>query len=327
MSTQLNEQNKRERTRTRTLIMIHGRGWKPAAELLESHWRSAMAAGLDRDHQEAGGSELLEGVNLQFVYYGDLSNELLKTAGGKYDQELDLVDREQALRSLSALKNRKRFRRQYYESVPGKSSLKEFMADLGAPILSALHLTNVAIARKMPEVAAYFKNANGFQEATQQRLAPVLQDALNRNDRILLVSHCLGSVIAYDSLWQAGHEPVDTDFPHVPRVDTWITLGSPLADEFVKHHLAGAKSPNTQRFPTNIINWLNIAAEDDFTCHDETVANDYARMLDRQLVSQIKDYRIYNLAERYGRSNPHHSAGYLIHPRFSGLLAEWLQSG
>ena len=311
----------------RTLIMIHGRGWKPAAETLEGLWRSAIATGLDRDHKDAGGSALLETVNMQFVYFGDFSNELLQSAGGKYDPELDLVDRQQALRALSALKNKKRFRRQYYESVPGKSSLKEFLVDLGAPILSALHVTNTAIGRKMPEVAAYFRNTNGFQDAARQRLAIPLREALARNDRILLVSHCLGSVIAYDTLWQAGHEPVGSDFPHVPRVDTWITLGSPLGDEFVKHHLAGAKSSNAQRFPTNIINWLNIAAEDDYTCHDETVANDYARMLDRQLVSQIKDYSIYNLAERYGRSNPHHSAGYLIHPRFSGLLADWLQIG
>lgn len=321
MSTQLSDPAKR------TLIMVHGRGWKPAADRLESFWRSAMAAGLDRDHKDAGGSALLDAVNLQFVYFGDLSNELLQSAGGKYDEELDLVDRQQALRALSALQNKKRFRRQYYEAVPGKSSLKEFLVDMGAPILSALHLTNSAIGRKMPEVAAYFQNTNGFQDAVQQRLAPPLQEALNRNDRILLVSHCLGSVIAYDTLWQAGHEPVGSDFPHVPRVDTWITLGSPLGDEFVKHHLAGAKSPRAQRYPTHIINWLNVAAEDDYTCHDETVANDYARMLNRQLVSQIRDYRIYNLAQRYGRSNPHHSVGYLIHPRFSSLLADWLQIG
>ena len=59
MSTQLNESNKR--VCSRTLIMIHGRGWKPAAEMLESHWRSAMAAGLDAamDHIARHGSFLV----------------------------------------------------------------------------------------------------------------------------------------------------------------------------------------------------------------------------------------------------------------------------
>jgi hypothetical protein len=110
-------------------------------------------------------------------------------------------------------------------------------------------------------------------------------------------------------------------------VDTWLTLGSPLADEWVKHHLAGQDQPVDQRYPSNLINWLNVAAEDDYTCHDETMANDYARMLQSQGISQIRDYRIYNLAVRYGRSNPHHAAGYLIHPRVSALLADWLQGG
>ncbi|MDH3641961.1 MAG: hypothetical protein OES38_07680, partial [Gammaproteobacteria bacterium] len=67
-----------------------------------------------------------------------------------------------------------------------------------------------------------------------------------------------------------------------------------------------------------------VAAEDDFTCHDETMANDFKAMLEHHLISRIKDYRIYNLAVRYGRSNPHNSIGYLIHPRVSRLVADWL---
>ncbi len=38
----------------------------------------------------------------------------------------------------------------------------------------------------------------------------------------------------------------------------------------------------------------------------------------------IRDHRIYNLALRHGKSNPHHGAGYLIHPQFINVLARWL---
>ena len=43
-------------------------------------------------------------------------------------------------------------------------------------------------------------------------------------------------------------------------------------------------------------------------------------------VSAVHDYRIFNLAVRYGKSNPHSSVGYFIHPRTSKLVTDWLQA-
>ncbi|MDH5241120.1 MAG: hypothetical protein OEW73_10080, partial [Gammaproteobacteria bacterium] len=65
--------------------------------------------------------------------------------------------------------------------------------------------------------------------------------------------------------------------------------------------------------------------EDDYTCHDNTLADDFKMMLKQRVVSAVHDYRIFNLAVRYGRSNPHSSIGYYIHPRVSKILADWLQ--
>ena len=70
--------------------------------------------------------------------------------------------------------------------------------------------------------------------------------------------------------------------------------------------------------------WHNIAAEDDYVCHDKTVADDYKRMLQQRMIGDIRDHTIYNLSVRYGRSNPHSSLGYLIHPRTAQLLSDWL---
>jgi hypothetical protein len=49
-------------------------------------------------------------------------------------------------------------------------------------------------------------------------------------------------------------------------------------------------------------------------------------MMDQRLVSTVHDYRIYNLAVRYGKSNPHSSVGYYIHPRVTKIVVDWLQS-
>ena len=59
--------------------------------------------------------------------------------------------------------------------------------------------------------------------------------------------------------------------------------------------------------------------------HDNTVSDDFKSMLTQRQISSIRDYRIYNMAVRYGKSNPHNVVGYLVHPRVSTLVAEWLR--
>ena len=82
-----------------------------------------------------------------------------------------------------------------------------------------------------------------------------------------------------------------------------------------------------QRYPKNILSWHNVSAEDDYTCHDHTLRDDFKAMLEEKLVSCIRNYQIYNLAIHYGKSNPHSSVGYYIHPRMMQLIVDWLTKG
>ncbi len=182
-------------------------------------------------------------------------------------------------------------------------------------------MTDKAIGRRIPEVVAYWKDSDGFRTQIKARLMDEIRAALDEESDILVISHCLGTMVAYDAFWELSR---GEDAHPESKIDAWITVGSPLGDEFVKRNLAGASERGDQRFPGNILSWYNISAEDDFTCHDETVANDFSQMLDHHLISQIRDFRIYNLAVRYGRSNPHNALGYLIHPRTSKLVGDWL---
>jgi hypothetical protein len=304
----------------RAIIYIHGRGFKPPTEVVQTLWTNALRRGLSRDFKKNGPVSKFNKATVDSAYYGDLSNDVRGAAGKSYDEVLDAADLENALATLVALESAKKFRRSGYERLPGHNSIKEFLADIGAPVLSTLGLTDIALSRSMPEVSAYWDATGAFCRESRERLLTPLRAALARGDKILLISHCLGSVIAYDCLWKLSHEAQSP----LGKVDTWLTLGSPLGDEFVKRKLAGADQQGDERFPNNIVNWYNFAAEDDFTCHDETVANDFRPMLNSRLISRIKDFRIYNLAVRYGRSNPHTSVGYLTHPRVAKLLAEWL---
>jgi hypothetical protein len=305
----------------RTILMVHGRGWKPEREVLESLWIDALRAGINRDFEGPTAGVALDMANIRMVHYGDLSNAIRAERGKSYDESLDVADLTNALETLKALNSSKKFRRAGYESLHGRSSLREFLADIGSPILSTLRLTDKAIGRRIPEAAAYWENGNDFSSQIKGRLKEEIKAAIGEDSDILVISHCLGTMAAYDAFWELSRgQETESD----SKIDTWITMGSPLGDEFVKRRLAGASESGDRRFPSNIVNWYNIAAEDDFTCHDETVANDFSQMLDHHLISRIRDFRIYNLAVRYGRSNPHNALGYLIHPRVSKLVGEWL---
>ncbi len=310
--------------RARTLILIHGGSHKPEREALEALWREALLAGLDRDHAEQGGRSLLAGVNVRFVYYGDLVNPLCVEAGAVADEALDLEDRRHDLERLARLSAKKKFRRVHYEAVPGKSALGELVADMVAP-LAALGLTPSLLARRMPALAAYLSDAGGLREQLEARLLEPLAAALDDDDNVMLISHGLGSVVSYDALWRLSHEAGRAPTSPPRRVRVWITLGSPLASDYVRQRLRGAGELDEGRYPNRIINWYNVAAEDDYVCHDKTVADDFAGLLKQHQLSLLRDYRIYNLAIRYGRSNPHNAVGYLIHPRVARLLADWLQ--
>jgi hypothetical protein len=74
----------------------------------------------------------------------------------------------------------------------------------------------------------------------------------------------------------------------------------------------------------NISRWANVAAEDDYICYDQEIQNDYQKMCKWGMIDNISDKRIFNLAVRRGKSNPHHSTGYLIHPVVSKSVAGWL---
>lgn len=305
----------------RTLVFVHGHHFKPAAEALLTVWSETLRAGLERDCPEL--LDRFDAAHKEMVYYGDLNNALLAQGKDNYDEQLDLADRRNALARLRELNKPKKFKRYTYEQLPGKSALPEILADVAAPVLGKIGLAPMLLRRLIPELAAYWERDGSFREQTLARTRAALDAALGRGDQLMVVAHGLGAIVAYDALWQLSREGQGAGV-EARKVDQLITLGAPLGDETVKSHLCGHGEPVPRRYPDNILNWHNVAAEDDFHCHDKTVLDDFLPMLKHHLISAINDFRIYNMAVRYGRSNPHSAVGYLVHPRISKLLADWL---
>lgn len=302
----------------KTLLLIHGHGLKPAQDILLRLWLDALKQGLARDHPDTH----LDEANVALIYYADLTAAIAPNEK-PYDPVIDAADRENTLARLAEFGSAKKFRRVHYESLPGKSSLKEFLMDIGAPVSNVLGLGQQRIAQVLPELVTYWNNEGNYGTQIRQRLHDALAPALARGDDIMLISHCIGSVFAYDVFCELNHSSQDAA---ASKVRNWVTLGTPLADNYVRSRLGkAADSTAAATYPNMLVNWFNIAAEDDFVCHDETVANDFSAMLKNHVISRIEDFNIYNLAVRFGRSNPHNAIGYLIHPRMIKLLSDWLK--
>jgi len=310
-------------TGDRSLLLVHGRSFKPSEEAYMDLSVAALRAGVERDCPDV--LESFDNMDKSIAWYGDLNAEILYARGKKYDESLDVSDRRNVLATLHEIRARKRFGIRQYDQLPGKSAVPEAIVNILAPLLGAVGLCVPLIRSVSRDFSDYFDKKSDYAMNVRQRLRERLCELMDKDSRIVLVSHGTGSVVAYDVLWQLSHDPELRDKYGDKKVELWVTLGSPLGDSGIRKRLLGAKEKSTTKFPVNVIAWHNVSAEDDYTCHDNTLADDFKMMLKQHVVSAVQDYRVFNLAVRYGKSNPHSSIGYYIHPRISKILADWLR--
>jgi hypothetical protein len=309
----------------RTLLFVHSRFFKPPADEFMDMSMAALTAAMERDYPEV--IDLFHGMHKRIAYYADISNEFLTKIGQRYDEKLDVGDRRNALQRLCAIEKRKNFGVSRYDRLPGKTALAEFAADVAGPVIDALGLSEKVISKIAADLGEYWNQESDFASRIRDRVRTAICEATDGDNRVLLLTHGTGCIVAYDVLWQLSNDPEYQERFEGQKIDLWLTLGGPLGDTTTRRRLLGAKEKGLERYPSNIVSWHNVSAEDDYISHDNTVADDFRPMLKQKQVSCIRDYTIYNLTVRYGKSNPHSSLGYLIHPRVARIVSEWLQQG
>jgi hypothetical protein len=185
-------------------------------------------------------------------------------------------------------------------------------------------LPDPAVRSTIQETQRYFRNDGGIAGRVREVLKAPLREMLARGDRILLIGHSMGSVIAYDTLWDLWH--VEGRREHI---DTFLTLGSPLGMHFAQRRLRGAGERGAKKYPGNIRRWLNVSAEGDLTALDPTLADDFAAMRTYGQVEKIADIdsSVFNYFRNADGLNVHRSYGYLANPRVGELIAKWWRSG
>jgi len=304
---------------SKTILLVHGRHYKPPKRELQKLWREALRFGIERDHPEK--LQRFKDARIELVYYGDISNAFLSDV---LDEPIpdDVVDRNRTLNALKEFKG-SQFNKTNYKQLPGYNPWKEGLADTFAGTLNWFGLSKLLIERIAPDMVEYWCSYQ-FGSEVRAVFTEAIIKAMKREGDICVIGHSLGSMITYDVLWKLSHYSEYRNQSWNRKVDLWITAGAPLANETIKENLKGAFHPEADRYPKNVVHWLNIVAEDDFIAHDQKVADDFKLMKKLGFVESIRDKRIYNLAVRGEKSNPHHGAGYLIHPAMAKAVAAWL---
>ena len=191
------------------------------------------------------------------------------------------------------------------------------IADMFPPFIRLLPKAAYATVK---ETRRYFKNADNIACDIREILKEQLRALLSDNQKVLLIGHSLGSVIAYDALWELSH------LERLPgKVDLFLTIGSPLGMRYTQRKLMGHNYTGKKRYPTNISSWINVAAVGDIVALDRIFRHEFSEMLDLGIIDSIEDHckGIYNFFRNEAGLNAHRSYGYLVNPAVGKIIADW----
>jgi len=181
-------------------------------------------------------------------------------------------------------------------------------------------LPDPSVKASIKETDRYFHNKDEIADRVRELLKQPLRKMFANGDQVLLIGHSMGSVIAWDSLWELWNGEENRG-----RVDLFLSLGSPLGMEFVRHRLLGAGADEAHRYTGNIHRWLNISSVGDLTALDRGVADDFNGMLKAGLTQSIHDEfeDVYNYFRNQDGLNVHRSYGYLVNPHVGQAISNW----
>ncbi|MGB5629296.1 MAG: hypothetical protein WBM45_05720 [Woeseiaceae bacterium] len=180
------------------------------------------------------------------------------------------------------------------------------------------HVASESTAVHLRDLWRYLHDTNGIGEHTRRMLKVPLRAATEAHRPVLLIGHSMGSVIAYDSLWELSHVGRD----HV-EVDTLLTMGSPLGQRYLQKRILGAGKSGFGRYPNNIRHWANLSAVGDLTALDPYLVNDFGEMLELGLVNRINDAMIFTNFRLNGELNVHAEYGYFVNEKTAHTIVEW----
>lgn len=296
-------------TAQRRIIFVPGKNPKPEPTVHRQRLWRALLAGVA--HADPVAAQALAAAPDRFalaawnaIYYGQSK-----------PAEIDIEALERLLQTTGADATDQREARSWRRK---RARLLYSLGDL-FPFLIPL-VPDPAIKNTIAETLHYFENRNDIGVRVREILKAPLRTSFANGDHVLLIAHSMGSVIAYDALWELWHEEQNRG-----RVDLLLTIGSPLGMRYVQKQLVGFRNHGHARFPGNIRHWINVSTEGDLTALDPTVRDDFSPMLAHGLTESITDIHegVYGYFRNEEGLNVHRSYGYLVQPLVGAAIARW----
>ncbi|MCP4000926.1 MAG: hypothetical protein GY727_08440 [Gammaproteobacteria bacterium] len=189
------------------------------------------------------------------------------------------------------------------------------------PILGSQFSTR-RMQSRVHEINRYFSNADGAATVARKQVAGAIKHAWANEQRVLLIGHSFGSVIAYDALW--GLSSAGT----IDKVDMFLTMGSPLTMSYIRQHLQGAKLRGNDRYPACIRRWVNLTAIGEVTSMDRRLSHCFAEMRVLGLLESIDDdLELVNQFHGPDGLNVHECYGYFASQKTGQILLDWYRAG
>lgn len=191
------------------------------------------------------------------------------------------------------------------------------------------------VANAMLKEVGLYNSDQYIADRIRKPLEAELRKAWDEGCDIALLSHSMGTFIAYDVLWRFSHRNVEgyREY-HNKKISLFVTMGSPLGDKTAQDLLFGKGfgEGSPRYYPTNITRWHNYSCLGDIVAHDSTLSDDFhEKMKGLNLINSgnkaTADYvKLYNPFKRAnGKPNPHKSYGYLVQPKLAKWLSKFLK--
>lgn len=205
------------------------------------------------------------------------------------------------------------------EAASWRYYINRFFFNLADHIHFIIPLLPKKVGNAATEINRYFDNIDDIALEIRDLFKQTLIPLLEKNQPVLLIGHSLGSVIAYDALWELTH------LNNVQGKVDLLTLGSPLGMHYVRRRLKGMNENKENTYPKLINNWINIASEGDIIALERNFKECFKNMVIHGDANAIEDHShgIYNYYRSDEGLNCHRSYGYLVNPAVGVFIAEW----
>jgi len=301
----------------KVIIGIHGLGNKPSKRLLKRWWKRSMKEGLKTNNYNTALPKF------ELVYWADVIHGKTKRISEKDESSPRFLREKYTKGSENFISENNTTRKKIVDFVSTQMKRVLLNNDL---TLNYSFISDVIVRRFFKDLEIYYKEDCTDKNENLCKVRDIIRDRLKRvlekhkDDQIMLVSHSMGTIIAFDVLsYQEFNIPIHT----------FVTAGSPLGFPVVMSKIVGEQKQRLSNEttmltpPTISKNWYNFSDILDKVALNYKLANDFSK--NKHGVIPV-DFLVVNSFEINGKRNPHKSYGYLRTPEFSKVLNDFIQS-